>query len=260
MKSLLAFPTRAKRLMVILAMALAGCTGASGALFTLTTTDSVVSGQRNEGWWSPTVAHSQTNYLYLVGNFGAIGGPYNQYRSHMSFNLASVTAPIVSAQLQLTRFASVGRETTDGLGVPINDINSGVSQTLSIFDVTTDAVTLNTFNGISSAIYNDLGSGAQYGTYTESQAWAPDGVITVNLNAAAIAAINANHGAFSVGITLNAGNTQNSYMFGGTGGAYNGTQALVLSTVPEPGTGCLCAVAAGVFLFSRRRAKARTTY
>lgn len=61
--------------------------------------------------------------------------------------------------------------------------------------------------------------------------------MVINLNAAAIAAINSTHGPISFGISLNADTTQNDSIFGNTG-TYNGVPSLVLTTgpVPEPST------------------------
>ena len=241
----------------ILALVLLLKAAALGDTVTFTTQNSVVSGKRNQGWYSPTKSHDPSNPIYVTGNAGSIGGPYAQYRSFFTFNLTSLTANVVSAQFQLTRFGSVGRETTDRNGVPINDTNSGVSQQLSVWDVATGATLLNTASGINQAIYDDLGSGTLFGTYTEAQHWDPDGVLTINLDAAAIATINRTHGAISFGLSLNADTTQNDNIFGNTGGAYNGTQALVLTTaVPEPSPWALLgAGVAGLGVVALRRSR-----
>ena len=76
------------------------------------------------------------------------------------------------------------------------------SATYTLYDVTTPIATLNADQSGAVAIYNDLGSGVAFGSVSVSAADNGTQVI-VDLNAAGIAAVNANLGGeFAIGGTL----------------------------------------------------------
>jgi hypothetical protein len=147
----------------------------------------------NQGWWSGSEGNSLGNDNVFTGSDS--GDSLNDFNA---FSLSSLNgATVLSATLVLV-------EGNDGGTAPFN---------LSFWDVTTPLATLVNIDGTSSAIYNDLGSGIEYG----SLAYA-GGALTINvpLDAAALAAING----------------------GGTGGyfAVGGTLTPSSSSVPDAGT------------------------
>ena len=166
-------------------------------------------GVNNQGWWSATLANNDHNDNYLIGNtLISIGAP--EVRSFFTFDLSSLDltgASIVSALLQVDRGNS-GADSTE---------------TFALFDVSTDSATLNDNMGTSQAIFDDLGTGTAYGSYTVRVVGAQYGRASYRLNTAAIVGITeAAGGYFSIGGSLR---SLPGFVFGGTGG---GDQRLVL--------------------------------
>ncbi|BAZ50329.1 YD repeat protein [Nostoc sp. NIES-4103] len=143
------------------------------------------------------------------------------FRSAVSFNLSSLSSQVTSAKLQLQKNRTSGD--------PI--------ETLELFEVTTDANTLYTSSYVSPAIYEDLGTGRSYGTFDVATGGNTNEILEFELNAAAIAAINAASGDFfSIGLALLSANPNNTteaaeYLFAFSGNA--GIQRLVLETENE---------------------------
>jgi Tol biopolymer transport system component len=137
-------------------------------------------GVRNQGWWNwnPNGVNQDHNDNYFVGVSDEDEG---EYRNFFTFDLSSLTGQVISARLEITRF---------GYGSP------DPSETLGLFDVSTDARTLNNNVGVSAAIFEDLGTGTSYGTVEVSRSGEPADVLSVPLNAAAVADINAAAGGF----------------------------------------------------------------
>lgn len=143
----------------------------------------------NQGWWSNSQLNGEPNYNYFVGEDDL--GFYNNF---FTFDISEVLEPVTSATLNLQRNNGVS--------------DSGrLTQSYYLFDVSTDAATLNNNIGASSAIFNDLGSGKQYGNFNvtvgdEDQSK----ILSFSLNSNAIAdlnnAISRNEQFFSVGGTL----------------------------------------------------------
>jgi hypothetical protein len=133
------------------------------ALDTLSTNDaSVVSqlGKAGEGWWSLETPNILTNTNYSTGTSPNVSpGIDFSYRSFFTFDLSNPALQgqtITGAQLGLQAFTGTG----------YND--GGL---ISLFDVNTSASALNHTVGIAPlAIWNDLGSGASYGTGTAGSA------------------------------------------------------------------------------------------
>jgi hypothetical protein len=87
-----------------------------------------------------------------------------------------------------------------------------------MFDVSTDAATLNRNNGSSPAIFEDLGTGRSYGTLAVNRGLLGD--LSFRLNATAVADIEAARGGyFSLGGRLvSFSRPDPEFVFGGTGG------------------------------------------
>src|SRR5262249_17057235 len=105
------------------------------------------------------------------------------------------------------------------------------TETYSLFDVTTPLSQLEATNSGRTDIFNDLGSGTSYGSQTVSSA--DNGkLVTVNLNAAAVAALSAAIGSqVALGGALTTANGPgNEYLFGFSGSPTD-TRQLVLTVV-----------------------------
>jgi hypothetical protein len=218
--------------------------GAAAATYTVDTSASPFTpGTDNQGYWSTTLINNDTNANYAVGYSGS-----SSIRNFFSFNLAALNLTnqqVASATLQLRRFGYTG-----------TDLN----ETVAFYDVSTPAATLNNNTGVNAGIFNDLGSGASYGSVTVAQAGTTSEMISVSLNGAALADITAvatASGYFSIGgscLTCTAG--QNVFSVSGS----TGIQALVIETipaVPEPGTYAMLGIGLGALAFLRRRKAAQ---
>jgi hypothetical protein len=167
-------------------------------------------GVRNQGWWSANsvVLNSDSNDNYIVDS---------EQRNFFSFDLSSA-CQASGVTLQLTRFDQFG------------------TLTYSLFDVSTAAATLNTNDGASPTIFEDLGSGTSFGSFPVA-AGAETDVLSFTLNAAGVAAFNAARGGFfSIGGSV-AG--ASGYLFGFSGPPASGTQQLVV-TCAAPTTRAEC--------------------
>jgi PEP-CTERM motif len=138
-------------------------------------------GVRNQGWWSATIGNNNTNDNYGVGT--VTGGSVNDF---FTFDLESFSGGATSAVLSLVTTG------TTAVGLPV---------TYSLFDVSTDAATLNNNTGVNAGIFNDLGSGNLYASLNVNVY--PTPTMDITLDAAALADINAASGGFfSIGGTL----------------------------------------------------------
>ncbi|WP_061433280.1 S8 family serine peptidase, partial [Microcystis aeruginosa] len=166
------------------------------------------------GWYDSTGFHGPTNPNYIAGD------SFGLYRNWFTFNLPTLTAPIISAQLKVNTF----------------DYNSPQpSETYELRDVTTAVPTLTAGGSGLTAIYADLGDGAIYGsrTYTNAD---DNKINTIDLNAAAISALTAKSGqAFALGGLLTTLDTidNSEYVFGFSN-PLPGDVQLVLTTGTAP--------------------------
>jgi hypothetical protein len=164
-------------------------------------------GVRNQGWWSATVANNTSNDNYIAEN---------EQRDFFSFDLSSA-CPASSVTLQLTRF-----DQTD----PV---------TYSLFDVSTPAATLNANDGVSQTIFDDLGTGTSFGSFSVTTG-APEDVLSFPLNADGVAAFNAARGGFfSIGGSTPS--TAPGYIYGFSGGS-SGTQQVSVTCLPTTKEEC----------------------
>jgi hypothetical protein len=204
--------------------------------FTLTALDT--------GWYDQTGFHDASIMNYVSGRLGN-----NEFRDFSVFDLSGLPGPITSAQLQLFN-----------PGPPLSGYSSpNPFQTFTLFDVTTPISTLEASQSGRTDIFADLGTGST-GTPFGAQivSAADDGnFVTINLNPAGLAALNAAEGkqiAFGGAITDLDSRTVDEYIFGHSGGP--GTVRLVVTAIPEPaslilmGTGL---VAPLVYGWRRRR-------
>src|SRR5262249_5006475 len=123
----------------------------------------------NQGWYSGTESHGLPDTSYFVGDL-------------LSNNFFTFLIP--------EGFGSISSATLVAQRGLFNPNTAGVPFTYALFDVSTDATTLNTVGSPNPAIFADLGSGVCYGSVQVTDLLTPN-PLTVQLNAAAIAAINA---------------------------------------------------------------------
>lgn len=171
-----------RQALVVGALLLAGVAApANAGTISLTTGDAPLLGNGlNQGWWHVTDGHLP--YYSNVGTSSQYG-----YRSFFIFNLDLLDgATATSATLRIFNHQ--------------NNANLGAGPWgIDFFDITSNLVQVKTAWN-SSTIYNDLGSGINYGHATFSTL---GDYATFTLNATALAAIN-NHGGgmFGIGASL----------------------------------------------------------
>ena len=182
-------------------------------------------GVNHTGWWSPTEGNNTSNDNYIVGDLSNDGTQL--YNDFFSFALGNIpmSAIVTSATLSIQRFSG---GSSSGL----------LSEPLSFFDVFTDLATLdNKSAGPNAAIFNDLGSGTNYGNFNVTIAGSSTDVLDFGLNSSAISDINAA-----------IANAQPAFSIGGT---------LTPSAVPEPASlvvwSLFIAVCGGATWWRRRK-------
>jgi hypothetical protein len=178
------------------------------ATFTLTTDQSEFSqGLLTSGWWNSNGTHRVDLDNYCVGN-GCTAGLI--LRDFFSFDASLLPGCARSATLQIpTQFNS-------GSG---DFFGSTAGGTLVLHDVSTDPLTLNTTAGPNPAIFDDLGTGAFYGSrfFPTVAPYASDS-FTLTLSLAAIHDLNAaflKNDFFSIGGMI-AGEPPTTWLFGFT--------------------------------------------
>jgi hypothetical protein len=163
-----------------------------------------------------------------------------------------------------------GRDHLDALTEQVSEakliIYSGVfgpdsfSEVLGLFDVSTEAQPLNFNEGLNTAIFADLEAGASYGTFRLFRSTDSGVELELQLNAAAIADINAAAGGFfSTGGALQTlSQAGGEYVFGQTGGPQRRPAELIVSTytAPTPSALALCLVALMALARTRRFSRA----
>ena len=190
----------------------------------------------NQGWWHSLLGHSQ-NGNYFVGRESI----FAIYHNFFTFDLSSLSEPIVAARLEVQRFGS-------------NSLDP--DETYELFDVSTDAATLNAFGPANAAIFDDLGTGNSYGAFVLDIGANPADLLSFPLNNTAVNDINAAAGGFfSVGgaVTSAPFFAFDQTLFGSS--TSSGIQRLVVETtaVPEPSMWVLLATGLGVMAGIRRR-------
>lgn len=149
-------------------------------------------GTRNQGWWSgfANYVNDNQNDNYFVGDLSNNGSMI--LNNFFTFDISNISE-VLTATLNLERNigqSSLGRRT----------------QTYLLFDVSTDAATLNNNTGFNNEIWTDLKSGENYGNFDVTVSGNEFEILNFSLNSNAIDDINIaileNQQFFSIGGTL----------------------------------------------------------
>ncbi len=217
------FPTRKIFTIIMLAAGLFTAVRAQ-TIYTLdTSAGEFDSGVLNQGWWSDFAGNDTYNDNYVIAlEWTAPSYPDQQgyvVNDFFTFDLTGISGTIQSATLLLTRESS---------GSP------NPTETIDFWDVQTPAAVLNNNTGPGASIANDLGSGRNYGSFQVAMNGPASEVLSFDLNADAIADLNASLGNyFSIGGSMEGQPAPgvDRYIFGVSQGV---PAQLQLTVVPEP--------------------------
>ncbi len=205
----------------------------SASVVTLSTADNPINpGSNNSGWWSDSRASSTGNDNYFTG---FLRSTPNTMHGYFTFDIPNLIGHVSAATLSIR------------LG---NNGSPDRVETLGFFDVSTPATDLAARGFVDTAIFDDLGSGALYGTTQVVIGSSSTTILQIPLNQTALNDINANLGDFfSIGSSLlTLGQTSvDEQVFGFSAGF---TNHLTLTVIPEPATGLMLL---GLFALTGRR-------
>lgn len=201
------------------------------------------------GFYMSDGFHTADFDAYLTGWDGGT----SEYRSFFVFDIPELT--------------EVAEGATLSLWMPVGGFLSDQTfETISIWSVETSVSSLVASHGAGAEgidIYNDLGSGTNYGS-TQVTATETGVYFTVTLSSEGVAALNAAQGsqiAFGASVTSLASGPNPELVFLNSetneSNPNSGGKAAQVSVVPEPTTVALIGLSAGAVLFFRRRSAAR---
>ena len=173
---------------------------------------SIVIDYTDSGWYRSNGEHDPSNLNYAAGSYGYI------YRNWFVFDLSGVTTSISSGVLRLYTNYAIG------------------SGNYTLRDVSTDITTLQTGGTNLIDIYNDLGTGSDYGSINISSA-DDYSLIEIELSASALTDINSALGnLFAIGGEFVNPNLTNYLAFSDTNNTdYVRQLVLEPTVVPIPG-------------------------
>jgi PEP-CTERM motif len=196
------------------------------------------------GSYNQSGGHVTSNENYIAGQLTGV-----QNRNFFVFDLAGVSGVITGATLNLYNPGNLG-PCCNGF------VSPDATETFSLFDVSTPTDTLITGGAGLVSIFDDLGSGTNFGQHDVSAA-DNDTVVQISLNAAAIAALNAAIGdmiAFG-GMLESLSGPANQYIFGFSTVSFALDDVrrldLTVQSVPEPASFALLCVG-GIFVAGQR--------
>ena len=186
-------------------------------------------GTPNQGWWSTSETNSDDNGNYVVGTgIKKAGDTFNDYFTFRMNEFESVRGTIVSASLVIpTGFGNCTPQ-------PSCEITEPYPVTYQVGSVSVGASALNNkSDNPDSSMVTALASGKVYGDYTFDNLGDYSGSVTIALDSAALADLNAVIG------------SRDYFSIGGT---------VVPATAPEPGSLVLLgSIVAGVFWSIQRK-------
>jgi PEP-CTERM motif-containing protein len=186
----------------------------------------------NANWYNSLGIRTPFGQNYIIGNNGSIS-----YNNFSVFDLSGISNNITSATLNFYNPSN---------GYTSDDLN----ETFSLFDVNTAIISLIGGSGGVSA-YTDLGTGVLYGSIIVDGTVA-NSIVSVNLNASGLLALNNSNGLFAFGGSLVTADDNNDRLFG-----YSRNQPVQLKietlSIPEPST--LTIFALGVMGLVSRKVK-----
>ena len=174
----------------------------------------------NSGWYYDSGVHNSNTQPNISAGVCVTCLYSGETRNFFLFDLSSISENIVSAELRITSG---------------NYVSNDPFEIFSLFDVTSDPSILPTNTTQNLSLFDDLGSGQEYGSYQVQQD--SDTVISIMLNSIAIEDINNTNSLFAIGgavTSLDNDLTRTQYLFGGTHLGEQ-TRELIITTVPVPG-------------------------
>lgn len=182
------------------------------ALGSLSNGESVTLNAFDSGWWDSTGFHDEFNDNYITALLSGL-----EYRDFFVFDLSGVAQQIAAAELRVFN-------PYDGFFSP------DPTETYSLFDVSTPLGSLEASGGGQTDIFNDLGTGTNYGSQVVSPA--DNGqFVSVSLNSAGLAALNASLGGQTAlgGALTSLSGAADQYLFGYSGPDYSRQLVITLA-------------------------------